>query len=150
VAFENRYFPHLLPYDIPLWKAFLDKHADEYIKFEYDIRVGQGSSPPPSLDPEMQQMWRDLSTKRIDAIGIKPDSIEIIEITRRAGIKAVGQLTVYPLLYAHTYAPLLPLVPHLVTSELISDIETVLITNNIKTTIIPGYSDVTGISGEKT
>jgi hypothetical protein len=44
-----------------------------------------------------------------------------IEITSYAGLKAIGQLITYPLLYAETYKPTLPVLPLLICTELSSD-----------------------------
>jgi len=132
----NIHYPHLLPDDVPVWQRFLAKYADNYTRIEYDVRVGVGQQPPPDLPPNIQKMAIDLSQKRIDAVGWTPEAIHIIEITRLAGIKAVGQLTVYPILYARTYTVALPLIPVLVCEQLLPDIRPVLDYRGIKTFIM--------------
>lgn len=137
VAFENRFYPHLLPFDIPLWKRFLDKYAHQYIKFDYDIRVGEGSIAPENIPEKLRVMWNDLSKKRIDAVGFTGSSIVVIEITRRAGIKALGQMQTYPTLYRSTYRPVLPVMPLLVAEELLCDMKAPLVNANIPYVLLP-------------
>lgn len=138
MAFKNRFYPHLLPYDIPVWERYLASHGDQYIKIEYDVRVGEGSRPPRDLPDNIRQMWVDLSKKRIDAVAWRLDKIVLIEITRRAGMKAIGQLRTYPILYNLTYKPFLPAEPLLVAEQLLPDIKPALAENNIPYILLPG------------
>lgn len=126
MVFLNRFFPHLLPQDIPVWQRFLEKYGDDYTHIEYDVRVGKGREAALHLPILIRQMALDLSMRRIDAVAHTSSRITIIEITRRADLKAVGQLTTYPVLYAQTFHPSLPIFPLLVAEELHSDIEPAL------------------------
>jgi len=137
VAFKNRYYAHLLPDDIIVWERFLSIHPNIYDRIEYDVRVGEGSTPPDDIEEKYKIMWRDLSQKRIDAIGHKPNLITIIEITRMAGMKAVGQLMVYPILYRGSYDKLTPISKLLIAEELLPDIESTLIENDIRFLLFP-------------
>jgi hypothetical protein len=134
---DNRRFPHLLPQDIVVWKRFLHLHEDDYDHFDYDVRVGQGQDPGPQLDPKYRQMGIELSKRRIDAVGHRPDALHIFEITTRAGIHAIGQLTTYPILYHQTFHPLKPLVPILICSSLGPDVKTALDIANLQYFIFP-------------
>ena len=58
---------------------------------------------------------------RIDAVGYTQAGIYIIEITRRAGLKAIGQLESYPLLFKDKFNPRAKVIPYLVCEELKSD-----------------------------
>ena len=118
-----REFPHLLPDDIKVWKRFLSLFGQEYSHFDYDVRVGYGRDPGSTFSVKIRQMGIDLSQRRIDAVGHRPDRLDIIEITHSAGLTAVGQLLSYPILYGHMFNPSLPLVPILVCSEIQTDIE---------------------------
>lgn len=123
---RNRFFAHLLPEDIQVWEDYLSTTTDLYDSIEYDVRVGQGKVPSKLLPSNMKKMAYDLTRKRIDAVGISPDKITIIEITRLGDIKSVGQLTVYPILYKLTYPQALPLRTLLICRRLDSDILPVL------------------------
>lgn len=67
-------------------------------------------------------MALDLSMRRIDAIGHTESELFIIEVTVSAGLKAIGQLITYPLLYQQTYNPTKPLHALLVTEALQPDV----------------------------
>lgn len=121
MTFKNRFYPHLLPWDIPLWEEFLDLHGQDYERFEYDIRVGRGRPAPRSLPANIRKMALDLSMRRIDAVGHKRAGIDIIEVTRVADLKAIGQLMAYPRLYRATYEPSLPVRPVLVLEHFHTD-----------------------------
>lgn len=123
MANKNRQFPHLLPRDIEVWEAHLAAHPDDYQYIDYDVRVGRGRDPGPDYTDAIRSHALDLSKRRIDAVGHAVDHIAIIEITTRAGLKALGQMAAYPVLYALTFKPTLPLRQVLVCAELGTDAE---------------------------
>lgn len=137
---RNRKYPHLLPEDVEIWKSFLELYGDRYVRFDYDIRVGNGRDPGPKVEPPIRQLGIDLSRKRIDAVGTTKTEYHIIEITHTANIRAVGQLFVYPTLYQLTYRPDLPLRPLLVAGSLGTDIKPVLEALNLPFLICPPAS----------
>lgn len=126
MAGHNRKYPHLLTPDVPVWEAFLAAFGDNYTEIDYDVRVGQGRPAGPGFDPAIQKDALDLSMRRIDAVAHAADTVDIIEITRIADLKAIGQLFTYPLLYAQTYHPATPIRAVLVAERLRTDILTVL------------------------
>ncbi len=122
MAFKNRYYPHLLPVDIPVWERYLALHKDLYDHIEYDVRVGTGREPGVSYPIHIRGMALNLSRRRIDAVGHTAQAITVIEITKRAGLKAIGQLMVYPILYQQSFEPTVPIKVLLVAEELNTDI----------------------------
>jgi hypothetical protein len=76
-------------------------------------------------------MALDLSMRRIDAVGFTAAGIICIEITKLAGLRAIGQLTTYPILYRQTFDPKQPVTSLLVAESLDSDIEPILIEKNL-------------------
>lgn len=133
----NNLFPHLLPDDIEIWQQFLDKFGKDYIKFDYDVRVGDGRPTNETLPDNIRKMAKDLSQRRIDAVGHKADALDIIEITKSAGFTAIGQLETYPLLYRQRFSPDKRLVPVLVAGRIQSDIKPILIKKGIRTHVFP-------------
>lgn len=109
MAQKNRLYPHLLEEDIILWEQYLEDHANEYSSFDYDVRVGTGRDPGEDLPDNMRKMGIGLSQRRIDVVGFAQGHRDIIEITLYAGLKAMGQLSVYPLLYIESYGCPVPL-----------------------------------------
>jgi len=137
MTFKNRYYPHLLPCDIPVWERFLYTFPNRFGRIEYDVRVGKGRPAPPEMHRVIQKAALDLSRRRIDAIGYTTSEINIIEVTRLADLKAIGQLNAYPLLYTKTYKPTLPLHTILVCEEIHTDIETILATMPVEVWVSP-------------
>lgn len=119
-------FAHLLPVDVEIWLRFLNRFGKDYELFEYDVRVGLGRDPGTDFDEKMRQMALDLSLRRIDCVAHRPTDITVIEVTHSAGFKALGQVTGYPILYALTFPPLLPIKPLLVCGEVQSDIKPII------------------------
>jgi hypothetical protein len=122
----NRQFPHLLPDDIAVWQAFLKQCPARWHVIDYDVRVGPGTDPGDSVSPKYRQVGLELSQMRIDAVGHLPNIIEIVEITTQAGLKAIGQLVSYPILFHHDFAPPKTVRPLLVCTSLKPGISTVL------------------------
>lgn len=120
---KNRLYPHLLPDDILIWEAYLADPLILWDSIDYDVHVGKGRDPGEAIAPNIRQMAISLSERRIDAVGHGPHSIDIIEITRSAGMTALGQLELYPLLYQQTFLPTKPLRTILVAAEIQSDID---------------------------
>lgn len=134
-------YPHLLSQDIPCWERFLLLYGSTYLRFDYDVHVGDGRDPGPQTPPQMRQVGIDLSHRRIDAIGYRPGETHIFEITRCASLKAVGQLISYPILYAHTFGPGKRLIPVLVCEEFHTDIDTVIKTLGVLHYVLPPGSE---------
>jgi len=134
---RNRFYPHLLDPDIDLWLRFLDLHEDKYNAFDYDIRVGKGRPTTTDQSEAIQKMAIELSQRRIDAVGYNNDSITLIEITCSAGLKCIGQMETYPILYKQTYKPSLQIKTLLLAETIQADIEPILIARNYDYIIIP-------------
>lgn len=136
MALENRQFPHLLPQDIEVWKRFLAKYGTMYVNFLYDLRVGHGRDPGEGYPENIRGMAIGLSQRRIDAVGIVPDGVHIIEVTQVAGLTAIGQLTMYPILYSIDYPdkPILNII--LVCESIQSDIEPALSRMNVTVEVV--------------
>ena len=115
-------YPHILPPDVPVWERYLAKYRHRHDLIEYDIRVGMGRDPGPEYAENMRAMALDLSYRRIDAVGHSSGHITTIEITKTAGMTALGQVQVYPVLYKLTFMPSLPIISLLVAEEFESDI----------------------------
>lgn len=136
MALKNRLYPHLLPHDIEVWERWLGLYGSQYTHFDYDVRVGQGRDPGENYAPNMRQMGIDLSQRRIDAVGHQKDRITIIEITTAAGLKTIGQIFTYPVLYQRKFHPLKPLRSLIVCSSVQDDMRPALTAHNIQTDVV--------------
>ena len=129
--------PHLLKPDAELFSDFLRANPGRYTHLDYDIRVGMGRDPGDAFPSDMRNMGIHLSQRRIDAVGFRPGVIDIIEVKLSAGLKALGQLTAYPLLYQQSFFPIQPLQPVLVARRFSTDAETLFRQSDIEVHIIP-------------
>lgn len=117
---KDRYV-HMLPDDIIVWEQFLLSPHNIYDHFDYDVRVGDGRDPGPETDEKYRKLGILLSQRRIDVVGFHQTHLAIFEVTREAGLKALGQLTAYPILFQAKYKPNIALKPILIAETLQSD-----------------------------
>lgn len=78
-----------------LWRKFLALYADRFDSFEYNVRVGRGLDPGPSVSEEMRRMWFAVTTKRIDVVAERENQTWVIEIEDRPGARTFGQVNLY-------------------------------------------------------
>lgn len=87
--------PHMLQTDVPVWYRFLDSWGHTFIKLYYDCLLGGPLLTPEQLADPYWQNWRINISKRADAIAELENEVWIIEVARRPGLRAVGQILVY-------------------------------------------------------
>jgi len=101
-------FPHLVGGDVPVWRAFLSLGVSRYLRFAYDVRVGEGIDVS-GLSPDLARIGTLLTQKRIDVVGERAGPVyDLIEVKLSAGLGAVGQLLGYQVLFPLSF-PELPL-----------------------------------------
>ena len=130
-------YPHLLPIDANVWRQHHLAHGDKYTQLDYDVRVGEGRDPGSEYDTKIRHMALALSCRRIDVVGHSNSGLDIIEVTHSAGLKAIGQLISYPILYSLTYPTIRPIRPILVAGEIQTDILPVLTRLRIEFYVYP-------------
>ncbi len=91
--------PQMLPPDVPLWHAYLDKSAGQFLRFYYNVRVGGPDISKLKVDLSLAKMWYASTAKRIDVIGERADEIWIIEVASSPYLRAVGQCLSYKFLW---------------------------------------------------
>jgi len=119
-------YPHMLPEDYPIWERYISLHEHEFLRLYYNVRVGGVFPEDPSISPEMKKMWYSVNAKRIDVLAEKENEIWIIEVTARPGLRAVGQLATYLVLWLEDAKPPKPAKTVLICERLDSDIERTL------------------------
>lgn len=112
----------MFPNDIEIWERFLDKYGQEYTGFDYDIKVGSGTPISEDLPENYARMQDILSKYRIDCIGHRDSSLEIIEVKPEASTVALGQVVTYIELYKRDFKPTLPVIGVIVTDRELPDI----------------------------
>lgn len=89
----------MLPADVPLWTAFLDRYASLFLRFYYNVRVGGPDISKIKSELSMAKMWYASTAKRIDAIGETEKDLWIIEVASSPYLRAVGQCLSYRFLW---------------------------------------------------
>jgi hypothetical protein len=102
-------YPGLITSATDLWRKFLTYYESDFSKFDYNVRVGQGITPPAYLTDAEKSLWKALTQKRIDVVAERFDETWIFEIAERPGLREVGQI----IGYGHLAAAYLKLKPNL-------------------------------------
>lgn len=108
----------MFPYDKAVWERFLDKYGSMYEGFYYDVICGKEAQMYPRWDMPYQKDAWVLSQLRIDAIGERAESTDIIEVKPRANMASIGQLLTYKEHYLKDYNPSKPVRMLLVAGDI--------------------------------
>lgn len=97
-------YPHMMPEDVPVWERFLDSQPHDWIRIDYDVKVGEGVDLPPDFGEPFRTSCVNLSKKRIDAVLIYDNFDVVCEVKKCADWRAIGQIIGYPILYQRDVA----------------------------------------------
>lgn len=89
----------MLPADVPLWHAYLEKNAWRFKRFYYNVKVGGPDLSKVQADPKMIKMFYQATAKRIDVLAELENELWIIEVASSPGLRAVGQCLTYLFLW---------------------------------------------------
>ena len=97
-------FPHMAPYDIPLFASFLlSDEGSLYQRWDFDVSVGPGVDPGPFVDAKLRDNAIYLTQVKIDAVGWAGQIPTIFEVKPEMSITGFGQLIAYRWYFAqHT------------------------------------------------
>lgn len=131
--YERLYGPfvHMSQEEKAIWIRWLQQGGSQFAPFIYDLRVGDGLKMPIGSSSFAINAAYALTTKRIDALYIQGNMTVIVEVKRRAGLSAVGQLIGYRDLISKTPGVTSQLEMLLVTDTLQPDMQTILRENAI-------------------
>ncbi|MBA7494459.1 hypothetical protein ES702_05035 [subsurface metagenome] len=104
--------PHMLITDIPVWYRFLEVYGDRFKSLYYDCFVGGPWHTARELEDPMTRMWWANTAKRLDALAVLENEIWIIEVSQSPGLRSIGQLQSYRVLYLED--PKFPLIEKMV------------------------------------
>lgn len=91
--------PHMLKPDIPVWYRFLAMYGGPFIDLFYDVTLGGPYYTDAQLKDPLNKMWYQNLAKRADAIVTLDDELWIIEVSADPGLRAIGQLQSYRVLW---------------------------------------------------
>lgn len=118
-AYEKRYwYPHMKPRDIDIWERFISQYPDAYEKCQYDFSIGDVPVFMEQTSSPQGQAMRELYKLKIDVLGYKGDTIDLIEVKPDAGASTIGQLLGYVSLYKRDISSTVPIRPVIVTNVL--------------------------------
>ena len=93
-------FPHMSPYDIPLFASFvISPKGRTYNRWEFDVRVGPPTDIGPTFGEEARADALALSRVRIDAVGWDGTGPTLFEVKPDARLSAFGQIMAYKFFY---------------------------------------------------
>ncbi|MBA7495671.1 hypothetical protein ES702_06260 [subsurface metagenome] len=91
--------PHMLTQDVPLWYRFLEKWGSAFLNLYYDCLLGGPYLTQEEKKDPLKWMWRVNLAKRADAIAELDNEVWIIEVAPDPGIRIIGQLQTYRVLW---------------------------------------------------
>jgi hypothetical protein len=78
-----------------LWRTFLKYYETSFESFAYNVRVGQGITPPAYFSEDEKKQWISLTQKRVDVVAERNNQSWILEIQERTDLRSLGQLMGY-------------------------------------------------------
>jgi len=129
--------PHMLREDVPIWQRFLDKYGDFYPAVYYDVAVGGPDLSEEELKDPLKRMWLYNNSKRIDAVIKLPDEVMIIEVSTTPGLRAIGQLLTYVVLWQRDDPWQLIEKPYLICEHMDKDLITSASMYGISVIVVP-------------
>ncbi|SRR5579885_3269982 len=100
MGYLRQQWPGLNPREVVVFNAWLLLHYSEYTAFDFNVRVGNGADPLPTMTDDEKRQWKLNTQKRIDAIAWKDSSPTIIEVKDKAEIRSIGQVVGYGYLWS--------------------------------------------------
>jgi len=87
--------PQMLEREVPVWWRYLDHHMGEYERIWYALALTL-KEPPTGVPAEVARGWMRSAAKRLDAVAKRKDgTLDLVEVTTSAGLRAVGQAATY-------------------------------------------------------
>jgi len=123
---KRRKYPHMIGENAEIWNKFIDKYPGRFDTVDYDFRVGSGMVLNPAWPESVQRDAKALTQKRIDVLAWKGEKPTIIEVKRRVGLSALGQVLGYRILFRGEFRNLGDPAVLVLTSAIGADDEKVL------------------------
>ena len=102
-AHDRAQYPGMQVAEILVWRQFLEHNGAAYDRFDYNVSLGPGVTPPASLVEPYRTASINASKLRIDAVGWQGSTPTLFEVERYAKPRSVGQLLTYLALWEDQY-----------------------------------------------
>lgn len=129
-------YPGMAPREVIIFQQWQREHGNEYDRFDYNVRIGNGTDPGPQYSDADRQMYILNTQKRIDAVGWKGAQPTIIEVKDRATASCMSQLITYDALWEVTFPNTPKPLLLLVTNRFSADMQLVLDRAGIKWNLV--------------
>lgn len=96
-------FPERTPHESAILRDWLRLHIQEYDRYSFSVRVGQGLAPDPTHLPGVQRNTTFSTRKRIDMLAWQGPQPFIFELKARVDPRGLGQLFTYRHLFQEEY-----------------------------------------------
>lgn len=128
----------MLPAEATVWQRWLDlAQLTDDVDISYDITVGEGIRLSEDFPDPYRTNAEFLSKKRIDAVITFADLIVIVEVKKIVSWAAIGQLIGYPVLFAETYMPTIPITTLLVAESFPLDVQRIFDATGLPYDLVP-------------
>lgn len=94
-AGDRATYPGMQTAEIIVWREFLKAQGASYDRFDYNVRLGPGVTPPDSLVEPYRSASIEASKLRVDAVGWRGGLPTLFEVERYAKPRAIGQVLAY-------------------------------------------------------
>lgn len=91
------HYPNMAKRDAEVWNRFLDKYAEKFSGFAYNVALGGLRPTLPDFSPADADAWQYHTALKIDACGYTDDAVWIIEVKPEAQVGALGGTLCYTL-----------------------------------------------------
>jgi hypothetical protein len=89
----------MLTPDVPVWHRFLDVYSFLFQNLYYDVLLGAIQLTTAEGHDPVARMWRQNTSRRADAICELNDEVWIVEVSNDPGLRSIGQLLTYHILW---------------------------------------------------
>lgn len=91
----RRFYPERTDRESTVIRDWLLAHGEDYDRFSFSVRVGQGQAPAAGIDPGVARSVLFSSRKRIDVLAWQGNTPTIVEVKERVTPAAIGQVLTY-------------------------------------------------------
>src|SRR5262249_55066733 len=140
---ERLKLPGMLPQEIVIFRTWWASNGGNFDSAVFNLRVGQGVDPGPTVEEAARKGAILNSTLRIEALLTRRGLPTIVEVKYRATPQAVGQILMYRCLYLRDFALSPPPALLLLCFQVTDDAMYCAFTSGVK--IVPVVADFTGI-----
>ena len=95
LAYSLGKYPGMFPPEVPIIREWFRRHQSQYDSVQFNVRVGTGFDPGPSVPQYQRDMAIANTQLRIDAVVWSGDQATLLEVKQHAGASALGQLLTY-------------------------------------------------------